>query len=238
MEYTNKNRDYTVSREGLNGFMMRVFGWMFCGLLLTAGAAYALAVMMYVSPAALSVASSPIFLFALIIIEFVLVFRLSRSINKISEVSAKLMFMLYSVVNGFTMSYIFLLYGGALVGQAFIYAAIFFGVMGLYGFFTKTDLSSMSKVFTVGLISIIIASVINIFMGSSGFDFIICVIGLGLFVGLTAYDMQKIKNHFYEAALVSGEEMASKIAILGALELYLDFVNMFLYILRLLGRKR
>lgn len=238
MEFTNKNQEYIVTQEGLNSFMMRVFAWMFCGLLLTAGASYALAIMMYVSPVALSVASSPIFLFALIIIEFVLVFRLSASINKISVVSAKVMFMLYSVVNGFTLSYIFLLYGGGLVGQAFIYAAIFFGVMGLYGFFTKTDLSSMRKIFTVGLISIIIASVINIFMRSSGFDFLICIIGLGLFVGLTAYDMQKIKNHFYETATVSGEEMASKIAILGALTLYLDFVNMFLYILRLLGRKR
>lgn len=238
MDNYNGNHDYAVTREGLNSFIMKVFSWMFCGLLLTAGAAYAMASLMFSSEAVFAVANSPVFLIALVIVEFVLVFRLSASISKISEGSAKLMFMVYSVINGLTLSYIFFIYSGAQISQAFIYAAVFFGVMALYGYFTKADLSSMGKIFIMGLVAILITSVVNIFIGSSSVDFIICIIGLGLFIGLTAYDMQKIKSHYYNAASVSGEEMASKLAILGALSLYLDFINMFLYILRLFGRKK
>ena len=173
----------------------------------------------------------------LAIVEIGLVIGLSAAINKLSFTAAALMFIIYSVVNGLTMSVIFLAYTATSIATTFFITAGAFAGLALIGYFTKKDLSTMGKFLLFALIGVIIASVVNIFVKSSGLDFIISIIGVLVFAGLTAYDSQKIKNMF----LAYGDEVndtTQKLAILGSLTLYLDFINLFLYLLRFLGKAR
>jgi len=233
----NRDNSY-ASTESLNAFMTKVFGWLFLGLLLTVAASLLFIGMLADETSiAYSLFSGMGFFFAMIIAELVLVFALSATIHKIGAGAARLMYGVYAVVNGITLSYIILMYAGADVTQAFLMAAVFFGVMCLYGYFTKSDMTSLSRILTIGLICLIVAMLVNMFVGSSTMDFIVCLAGLAIFVGLTAVDVQKIKTRYYAQAAATGEEMASKTAIMGALQLYLDFINMFIFILRLLGRR-
>ena len=236
----NSNSYLSAEAAALNSFMTKVFVWMFAGLLLTSGISFMFAAAVISNETAAQVANNPIFLIALVIAEFALVIKLSRSLDRLSEFAAKAMFLVYAGLNGLTISYVFFAYTASDVTRAFIYAAVFFGVMAAYGYFTKADLTRAGNILTVGLITIIIASVINVFLRSGGLDFLICLAGVGIFVGLTAWDVQRIKSNYYGlyAAGAQNEAMVSKIAVFGALRLYLDFVNLFLYILRLLGRRR
>ena len=234
---------YDLSVTSLNAFMVKVFGWLFFGLMLTAATSFIfINSIASGADAAISLASNSAFYFGLLIAQLILVFALSRSIQRIGAFTAKLMYSVYAILNGITISFIIMMYigmgSGHAVTQAFLMASVFFGVMCIYGYFTKADLTSLGRILMMGLIAIIITMVINVFLGSSSMDFIISIIGLAIFIGLTAYDVQKIKNHYYHYAANSGEEMASKTAIFGALTLYLDFINMFLFILRILGRRR
>ena len=222
----------TQSRaEVVNAFMRGVYGWMSLGLLVTA------VVSMYVvtNPAIRqAVFGNQIIFFGLIIAELALVVGLSAAINRLSAGTASGLFMLYSALNGVTLSSIFLIYAQATIFKAFLVTGGMFGAMSLYGLVTKRDLTGMGSFMFMGLIGIIIASVVNIFVKSSMMDFVISCVGVLVFLGLTAYDTQKLKV-MGDMAPADDATAVRRGTILGALTLYLDFINLFLMMLRLFG---
>jgi FtsH-binding integral membrane protein len=174
-------------------------------------------------------------IFVLFFAEIGLVIGLSAAINKISALTATLMFALYSVLNGVTLSSIFLVYEIGSIATTFFVAGGTFGAMAIYGSVTKKDLTKVGNLCMMAVIGLIIATVVNLLIRSTMADMIISGVGVLVFVGLTAYDAQKIKNMLYGAEEC---EMTNKIAVLGALSLYLDFINLFLYLLRFFGRRK
>ena len=158
---------------------------------------------------------------------------ISGAINRLSITTATLLFILYSVINGATLSVIFLAYTLTSIANVFFITAGTFGVMAFLGYTTKKDLTSLGRMMFIGLIGIIIATIVNLFLGSSMLNMIVSYVGVVIFVGLTAYDSQKIKHMLYEAD--SMDEGAQKLALLGSLTLYLDFINLFLMLLRIFG---
>lgn len=213
--------------------MRKVYVWMTLAMAITGITAYGVAT----SPAILEmIFGNKLVFWGLIIAEFGLVFGISGMLNRISITTATLMFVLYSVINGTVLSSIFLIYTLSSIGQVFFITAATFGVMALIGYTTKTDLTSMGKILFMALIGMIIATIVNIFVGSTGLQTIISYIGILIFVGLTAYDSQKIKMMLMEREVY--EEGAQKLALVGALTLYLDFINLFIYLLRILGDRR
>lgn len=231
MRYERNYKDATQQMV-VQTTMSRVYGWMSLALIISAvSALYTVQ-----SPTLLSlVFSSKFTFFGLIIAELALVMGLTANIRRLSFAVAALLMGLYSIINGVTLSSILLVYQAGTIQAAFLASALTFGSMSAIGYFTRKDLSSMGGLLTMGLIGVIIASLVNIFMHNSTLDAIITYIGLFVFIGLTAYDTQKIKMW-----LASQNEMqmdVRKIALLGALNLYLDFINIFLFILRLLGRR-
>lgn len=227
-----RNKDYAMS-TAFPALMRKVFVWMTLALAISGLTAYGVAT----SPAILSlIFSSKVTFFGLIIAEFALVFAISGAINRLSLSTATMLFILYSVINGATLSSIFFAFSVATIGKVFFITAGTFGAMALVGYTTKTDLTSMGKLLFMALLGIIIASVINMFVASSGLDLILSYVGVLVFVGLTAYDTQKIKQ-MCQAAPDAGES-AQKLALIGALSLYLDFINLFLYLLRIFGNNR
>lgn len=175
------------------------------------------------------------FVWTPMVLEIVLVLAISFAINKISPAVAYLLFVLYSIMTGISISSIFFWYSIDSIFRVFAITSLMFLGMTLYGIFTKSDLTSAGRYLMMGLIGIIIASVLNIFLKSSGLDWAISIIGVGIFVGLTAYDTQKIMNI---SVYSDGSANFKKYEILGALELYLDFINMFLRLLSLLGKRK
>lgn len=227
-----QGRDFSLS-TAFPALMRKVFVWMTLGLAITGLTAFGVAT----SPALLSIVfGSRLVFWGLIIAEFALVFAVSGAINRLSLATATLLFVLYSVVNGATLSVIFLAFSMPVIAKVFFITAGTFGVMALVGYTTKTDLTSMGKILFMALIGVIIATVANLFVRSSGFDLVISYVGVLVFVGLTAYDTQKIKR-MCQMAPDAGESM-QKLALLGALELYLDFINLFIYLLRIFGNNR
>ena len=227
-----RNKDYAMS-TAFPALMRKVFVWMTLALAITGLTAYGVAT----SPALLSlIFSSKVTFFGLIIAEFALVFAISGAINRLSLSTATMLFILYSVINGATLSSIFFAFSVATISKVFFITAGTFGAMALVGYTTKTDLTSMGKLLFMALLGIIIASVVNMFVASSGLDLILSYVGVLVFVGLTAYDTQKIKQ-MCQAAPDAGES-AQKLALIGALSLYLDFINLFLYLLRIFGNNR
>ena len=227
-----RNKDYAMS-TAFPALMRKVFVWMTLALAITGLTAYGVAT----SPTILSlIFSSNVTVFGLIIAEFALVFAISGAINRMSLSTATILFILYSVINGATLSSIFLTFSVATIGKVFFITAGTFGAMALVGYTTKTDLTSMGKLLFMALLGIIIASVVNMFVGSSGLDLILSYVGVLVFVGLTAYDTQKIKQ-MCQSAPDAGES-TQKLALIGALSLYLDFINLFLYLLRIFGNNR
>ena len=189
------------------------------------------------SPGVQSIFASRGTFWLLVIAELALVFILSARIMKMSFSTAGIMFALYSVLYGVTMSFIFIAYTSTSIATAFFVTAGMFAAMSFIGFVTKKDLSSFGSFFTMALIGLIIASVVNIFLNSNVMYWIITYVGVLLFVGLTAYDTQKIKQMLIEY----GDEVndsTQKLALIGSLSLYLDFINLFLYILRLFGNNK
>jgi len=181
--------------------------------------------------------SSQVPMIVLCVVELGLVFGLSMSINRISAGTALLLFVLYSIVNGMTLSVLLLVYTSESVYKAFLSTAGMFGVMSLYGLYTQRDLTGMGSFLRMGLIGLIIAMIINIFVGSSMAEFCISILGVIIFMGLTAYDTAKIKQ--LSLSLNGADDQAmGKAAVIGALQLYLDFVNLFIYLLRIFGRRR
>ena len=213
--------------------MRKVYVWMSLALVITGFTAYYVAT----SQTMLSLNyGNSVGMWVLIIAELGLVFGLSAAINRLSLTTATLMFTLYSILNGATLSFIFFAYTMSSIASVFFISAATFASMAVYGYFTKKDLSTIGRICFMGLIGIIIATLVNIFMRSTGLNLIISYLGVLIFVGLTAYDSHKIKQMFLTAP-DAGETM-QKLALLGALTLYLDFINLFLYLLRILGRNR
>lgn len=212
--------------------MRKVYVWMALALVITGITAYGVAT----SPGLLmSLASNQALLWGLVIANFALVIGLTAAINRLSLTTATLMFVVYSVLTGAMLSSIFVVYTMSSIASVFFITAGTFAVMAFVGYTTKKDLSSMGRLLFMALIGIIIATVVNIFIKSSGLELVISYVGVVVFVGLTAYDTQKIKQMLAQAD-DSGESM-QKLALLGALTLYLDFLNLFLYLLRLFGKK-
>ena len=168
--------------------------------------------------------------------ELGLVIWLSAAINRLSVSSATILFFLYALVNGLTMSAIFFVYTADSIAGTFFISGGMFMVMAAFGYFTKRDLSGWGSMLFMALIGIIIASLVNMFLHNGMLQLIISYIGVAVFVGLTAYDVQKIKN--FSANMSMGEEQAQKGTIMGALTLYLDFINLFLYLLRIFGKRK
>lgn len=211
----------------------KVYVWMTMALAITGITAYGVAT----SPNLLQmIFSSQLTFFGIIIAELAFVFLLIGRLNKMSLTTATLCFIAYSVLNGVTMASIFLLYTMSSIASTFFITAGTFGVMSLIGYTTRADLTSMGKLLIMALIGIIIATIVNIFIGSSTMDLIISYAGVLIFVGLTAYDTQKIK--FMLAQCTDMGEGAQKLSLIGALTLYLDFINLFIYLLRILGARR
>ena len=224
-------------REGYSSLafpalMRKVYVWMTLALVITGFTAYAVST----SPAILqAITTNKLLFWGLMIGELGLVMWISAGINRLSLTSATLLFVLYSVINGVTMSFIFLAYTRTSIASVFFITAGTFAIMAFIGYTTKTDLSSMGKILFMALIGLILATIVNIFLKSPMFNYILSWIGVAIFVGLTAYDTQKIKQMlmYQEAA----DEQGQKIALLGALSLYLDFINLFLYLLRIFGNR-
>lgn len=214
-------------------FFRRVYNWMGGGLLLTGLVAFFTAA----SPAMLQlVFGNRLVFYALVIAELGLVVALSGAINRLSAVNATLLFLLYSALSGVTFSVIFLSYTRASIASTFFVTAGTFGAMSVYGHVTKRDLTSWGSFLFMGLIGVVLASLVNLFLHSPAVYWISTCCGILVFVGLTAYDTQKIKALAWQG--FGNEESEKKAAIIGALQLYLDFINLFLLLLRFSDRRR
>ena len=212
--------------------MRKVYTWMALALAITGVTAYGVAT----SPNILQlIFGNTLVFWGLIIGEFALVLILSATLHKLSLTTATLLFILYSVINGATLSSILLVYTMSSVAKTFFICSATFAVMAVYGYTTKRDLSSMGKLLVMALIGLIIATIANIFVKSSGLGVILDYVGVLIFVGLTAWDTQKIKNMLGTVEYM--DESAQKMALIGSLSLYLDFINMFLYMLRIFGNR-
>lgn len=212
--------------------MRKVYVWMTMALAITGICAYGVAT----SPNIMQmIYGNSMTIWVLFIAELGLVFYTTARIQKLSLTTATTLFIIYSALNGVTLSGIFMVYSMTSIAKVFFITAGTFAAMALYGYFTKTDLSKIGNILFMALIGLIIATVVNLFLKSAMFDLILCYIGVGIFVGLTAWDSQKIKHML--AMQVDMSESAQKIALMGALSLYLDFINLFLYLLRIFGNR-
>lgn len=225
----------TYAEVQVSGFIRSVYNWMAVGLGLTGLIAYAVA---NSETMASLIFGNPVLFYGLIIGELMLVFFISARVNKISSSTATALFVLYAALNGVTLSFIFLVFAKATIASTFFICAATFVASSIYGMATKKDLTSVGGFMIMGLFGIIIASVVNIFIKSSAMSMIISYIGVLVFVGLTAYDTQKLKT----MAMTQPEGLEAGVirkgAILGALSLYLDFINLFLMLLHILGGNR
>ena len=236
MEY-NKYYDkgQTLAQSSVFAVLMRnVYTWMTCGLAMTALTAM---IVGRNENWVYTLATSGMY-WGLLIAEVVLVIFLSARINKMSFAAAGLMFAAYAILNGVTMSIIMLAYTAESIAQAFFVTAGTFGAMSLVGFFIKKDLSAMGRTLMMALIGLIIATIVNIFWQNSMMASILNYAGVIIFVGLTAYDTQKIKVMLQQAQYAGISDQTNKLALMGSLTLYLDFINLFLYILRLFGNRK
>ena len=212
--------------------MRKVYVWMTMALAITGICAYGVAT----SPNIMQmIYGNSMTIWVLFIVELGLVFYTMARTQKLSLTTATTLFIIYSALNGVTLSGIFMVYSMTSIAKVFFITAGTFAAMALYGYFTKTDLSKIGNILFMALIGLIIATVVNLFLKSAMFDLILCYIGVGIFVGLTAWDSQKIKHML--AMQVDMSESAQKIALMGALSLYLDFINLFLYLLRIFGNR-
>lgn len=233
--YGNANQiTLTQARqEASTIFLAKVFNWMAIGLGLTGVVAYLTAS----SGIAMQIVSSPL-LMILVLAELGMVFFLSARVDKLQASTATGLFIGYAVLNGVTLSTIFLAYTRSSIAGTFFITAAMFGAMAIYGLVTKRDLSGFGSFLFMGLIGILVASLVNMFFQSSAMSWVISMVGVLVFTGLTAYDVQRIKSIGEQGIMTQGEEMIKKGSIMGALALYLDFINLFLMMLRLFGGSR
>ncbi len=234
MEETKNLIGNYASKAAQSTLLRSVYVWMTLALVITGF------VSMYVAQSYQLISfifGNKLALWGMLIAELAVVFYLSARINSISFTKATVMFIIYSILNGATLASIFLVYTMSSIASTFFVAAGTFGVMALYGYVTKSDLTRIGNICLMALIGLIIATLVSIFWQNSMLQMIITYAGVILFVGLTAYDSQKIKRLLTADGIEVTEE-TQKIALLGALTLYLDFINLFLYLLRLLGDRK
>ena len=238
MENSMYSRSYSYGNSinvatAFPALMRKVYVWMTLALVVTALSAYYVAT----TPAALyAIFSSKFMFFGLLIAEIVVVMAMTALINRMSFMVAALMMAAYSVLNGVTMSLIFVVYEMASIATTFFVTAGTFAAMAIVGYTTKKDLTKMGGILLMALIGLIIASVVNWFLQSETMSYVVSGIGLLVFTGLTAYDSQKIKEMLMQCDTVN--DGTQKLALLGSLTLYLDFVNLFLYLLRFMGNRK
>lgn len=232
--YATQGPDGVFSTRGqyetLAGYTAKTFGWMFAGLMVT----FLVALAGYTSGIGILLLRSPILFLGLAIAEIAVVVMMSARIHKIGVGTARGMFFLYAALNGAVFSCYFYLYQMFDLVLAFGATALYFGIMAAYGYLTKQDLSGWAKPLFFGLIAMLIVSVVGIFIG--GVNILLCCLGIIIFACYTAYDTQKIKAAYF--AYAGNPELAKKASVFSALELYLDFINLFLYILRIFSRSR
>jgi uncharacterized protein len=221
--------------EGLRSYMNRVYSLMAIAMVLSGGIAY----MTAQSDALMNTIYNTPLQWVVMLAPLGLVMLLSFRIHKLSQGAAQGLFWLYSALVGVSLAYIFRVYTGVSIANVFLMTSVAFLGLSLWGYTTKKDLSGMGTFLIMGLIGIVVASVVNIFLASSMMQFVISVVGVLLFAGLTAYDTQSIKNEYLQMASMGSEGQAymGKGAIMGALRLYLDFLNMFLFLLQLFGSR-
>jgi uncharacterized protein len=237
---------------GLRAHMNKVYGLMSVGMLLTGAAAWAISGLAVTTDPSMAVAEmgngkyltalgSAIYMsplkWVIMFAPLVMVFAFGALINRLSQGAAQLFFYAYAALMGVSLSSIFLIYTGTSIAQTFVITAIAFAGLSLYGYTTKRDLSGMGTFLMMGLIGLLVAMVVNIFLASSALAFAISAIGVLIFAGLTAYDTQSIKTEYIAHAEHGDQEWLGKAAIMGALRLYLDFINMFMFLLSFLGNR-
>ncbi len=221
-----------IATTDTQGFLAKVFGWMFIGLLITGLTAAAIGS----SETLLTdITESPWLMIGLIIVQIGLVITISAAINRLSPAVALALFFLYAASVGVIFALIFELYTTQSIFTTFLITSAMFGAVGVWGYVTKRDLSTMGTVLLMALVGLILATIVNIFVASEALYWITTYAGVAIFAGLTAYDMQKVKG-FATAGLEGDAEQRA--SILGALALYLDFINLFLFLLRIFGRAR
>lgn len=236
------NIEYQDSTRVLSkSFVANVFMWMFAALGITALTAYWFGtdqslIMMMFSEHADGTVSMNILGWIVMLSPLAIVLIMSFAAEKMKASTMVILYMIYSVLMGMSLSFIFLVYAQASIFKTFIITAGMFGLMAVLGYTTKTDLTKFGSIMLMGLFGIIIASLVNMFMGSERLDYIISIIGVVIFTGLTAYDVQKIKN--IGMAGIENNDTMTKISIYAALSLYLDFINLFLYLLRFFGKQK
>lgn len=242
MDNTSRNTDLEsldfTTVAGENKLLRNSFSWMALAMLLTSVSAILFAFMPGLTSLLMTETETgmklSILAYVVMFAPLLFVLGINFGLNKLSYPALIGLFVAYSIVNGISFSFIFLIYNIGSIINVFLSTTALFAVMAIAGYTTKTDLTKMGSLLMIGVIGIVIASIINMFMHSAGFDYLISILGVIIFTGLTAYDVQKIKNIGYEA---DGSQTA-KLGILGALTLYLDFINLFLFLLRLFGGKR
>lgn len=237
MEYQDMNQYYqpvevTEEYEPIGRYTAKTFGWMFLGLLLT----FLVAITGYQTGYVWYLFISPYTIFALGALELVVVLFLSARINKMSVGTARGLFLFYSVLNGIVFSGFFIMYQMPVLVFVFAATALFFGVMAVIGYVVRADLSNLRNFLIGGLVFLIVFWIAAMFINLEQFETIACTIGIFIFLVFTAYDTQKIKS--YHLAYAHDAEMAKKASVFCALQLYLDFINLFLYLIRILGRRK
>lgn len=219
--------------QKVSSFMAGVYGWMSCALALTAGTAYYIAttpsVFMYIY-------THSAVILGLMVLQIGLVITISAFLNRMSFATALALFLIYAATLGITLSSIFFVYTEGSIFSTFLTTACTFGAMSLYGYMTKADLTSVGSMSMMVLIGLVIGMVVNMFLQSERFDYVLSGIGVVIFTLLTAYDTQKIKQ--MARPMLADQEMIGKVTVIGALTLYLDFVNLFLFLLRFMGQRR
>ena len=232
--YTSERRSEQYGEQvSLGAYTAKTFLWMFLGLLVTFGVAVGFAGSGLLWSLARSV---PAFPFVLLIAELAVVLILVSKVHTLPVNAARGLFIAYAVLNGVVFSTYFIMYDLWSVVLVFAMTALYFGAMAVYGFVTKSDLSRLRPILVGGVIILLIFWGLSLFLNLSGFETVVCLIGIAVFLGFTAYDTQKIKA--FHATFAHDPEMAKKASIFAALQLYLDFVNLFIYLLRILGRRR
>ncbi len=220
--------------EGLRAHMNKVYGLMSAAMVVTGIVAYAVGS----NPALLQAIFGSPLRWVVMFAPLVVVFAFSATLHRLSLSTAQMVFFVYAALMGLSISFIFAAYTGISIAQTFLVTAIAFAGLSLYGYTTKRDLSAFGSFLMMGLIGLIVASLVNLFLASSAVAFAISVIGVLLFAGLTAYDTQNIKAMYLQMANSGDQEWLGKSAIMGALQLYLDFLNMFMFLLQFMGNQR
>ncbi|WP_283177466.1 Bax inhibitor-1/YccA family protein [Gemmobacter sp. 24YEA27] len=238
--------------EGLRAHMNKVYGLMSVAMLITAAIAWGISGLTTTTDPSLAVAeirngtyltqfgytlfASPL-KWVIMFLPLVMVFAFGALVNRLSVASAQLFFYVYAAAMGLSLSWIFIVFTGGSIASTFLVTSISFLALSLYGYLTKRDLSGMGTFLMMGLVGLIVAMVVNMFLQSEGLAFAIPVIGVLIFAGLTAYDTQNIKNTYIQHAVTGDQEWLGKAAIMGALSLYLDFINLFMFLLQFMGNR-